>query len=250
MLQNIEGWWHGMGRRIRGWLAPRPRAVEQRKLEIEGLEDRSLPSTSKFIGSLYLNVLGRKGSASEIAGWVNSGLGDTALASIFLNSPERRSSQITAGYQAFLGRTPDTAGKSFWLSQLVGGAQTEETFLLALALSPEYAARNGSTNTGLVNGLYKALLNRTADPIGASFWIAQLNANITFDVVVNNFLGGTEYQRNFVQNDYSKFLGRKASPDELSFWLAQLSYGNRTRLDQAAADSAILGSGEYSAKNS
>ncbi len=81
----------------------------------EQLEDLFLTSpeylshiNTDFVQSLYINILGRTGTASELAGWYSGlqALGLSGIAAAFTGSAENRQSTVTAYYQAFLHRTP------------------------------------------------------------------------------------------------------------------------------------------------
>lgn len=64
-----------------------------------------------FVQSLYINILGRTGSASELAGWNNAiqQLGLAGIANAFTNSTENRSNTVRSYFQTFLHRTPSGA---------------------------------------------------------------------------------------------------------------------------------------------
>jgi hypothetical protein len=61
-----------------------------------------------FVQSLYLNILGRPGSAGELAGWNNNipSLGLAGIATAFVHSVEYRSNIVRSYFQAFRHRTP------------------------------------------------------------------------------------------------------------------------------------------------
>jgi hypothetical protein len=64
-----------------------------------------------FVQSLYINVLGRTGSASELAGWNNllPTLGLVGVANGFTHSTELREDTAIADYQTYLYRAPHPA---------------------------------------------------------------------------------------------------------------------------------------------
>jgi hypothetical protein len=67
-----------------------------------------------FVQSLYINLLGRTGSAAELALWNNSiqTLGLAGIASAFLTSQEYRGDNVAADFQLFLHRSPSPAETS------------------------------------------------------------------------------------------------------------------------------------------
>jgi hypothetical protein len=64
-----------------------------------------------FVQSLYINIFGRTGSASELAFWNNNiqKLGLTGVANGFVLSAENRANTITRYFQTLLHRTPSSA---------------------------------------------------------------------------------------------------------------------------------------------
>jgi len=80
-------------------------------------------SDSSFVGALYVDVLGRFGSSSELTAAemaLNSGVTRSALADMFVRSDEAYRLALTSFYGAYLHRAPD-AGSAFWLDQLHSG---------------------------------------------------------------------------------------------------------------------------------
>jgi len=61
-----------------------------------------------FVQSLYMNILGRTGSADELAQWNNNiqRLGLAGIANGFVSSPENRLNTLRSDFQMFLHRTP------------------------------------------------------------------------------------------------------------------------------------------------
>ncbi len=64
-----------------------------------------------FVQSLYINIFGRTGGASELAFWNNDiqALGLAGIANGFVQSSENRTNVITGDYQTLLYRTPTQA---------------------------------------------------------------------------------------------------------------------------------------------
>jgi hypothetical protein len=61
-----------------------------------------------YVQSLYLNILGRTGSAGELAAWYSNiqSLGLLGIANAFVTSPENRLNTVRGYFQTFLHRTP------------------------------------------------------------------------------------------------------------------------------------------------
>jgi len=64
-----------------------------------------------YVQSLYLNILGRTGSAAELATWNNNiqSLGLTGIANGFTHSTENRLNTLRSFFQMFLHRTPSNS---------------------------------------------------------------------------------------------------------------------------------------------
>jgi hypothetical protein len=91
-----------------------------------------------FVQSLYINILGRTGSASELAGWNSQlrQLGLGGIASGFTQSAENRADTVLALFQTFLHRVPSTAESNGFVN-----SSADLLSLEAMVLSsPEYFA--------------------------------------------------------------------------------------------------------------
>jgi glucose/arabinose dehydrogenase len=96
-----------------------------------------------FLAALYFDVLGRAADPGGTAFYgqqLSSGASTRAVAAEILGSTEARQRVAGSAYTTFLRRPGDSAGLSFWLSQLQKGLR-EEQFLRALIASDEYFAR-------------------------------------------------------------------------------------------------------------
>ena len=86
------------------------------RLNVEHLEDRSLPSAanSAFVSQLYMTVLNRPADAGGLAAWtaaLDAGTVTQAqVAHDFMTSPEFYTDLVTGYYQTYLGRARTRAG--------------------------------------------------------------------------------------------------------------------------------------------
>jgi len=100
---------------------------------------------------LYHAAFGRAPDLAGLAYWAQSGVTIGTAAKLFLASPEWQTagggtmsdtSFIEALYHNVFGRTPDSAGLSYWTAQLAGGAGTpalgRDQVLQAISQSPEH----------------------------------------------------------------------------------------------------------------
>ncbi len=94
-------------------------------------------SNGAFVAALYLDALGRAGSAAEIAQFttaLNSGTTRGDLATLFVNSVEARTRVIGVQYQQTSGRLPTATEIATGLERFAKG-ETRDQILLRLVLS-------------------------------------------------------------------------------------------------------------------
>ena len=84
-----------------------------------------------FVQSLYINLLGRTGSAAELAGWNNNiqTLGLVGIANGFLSSAEYRGDNVRVDYVSFLNRTPSATEVSNFANSPLGLLSIEAIIL-------------------------------------------------------------------------------------------------------------------------
>jgi sugar lactone lactonase YvrE len=139
------------------------------------------------------------------AGLVKSGtITLTQLADFFTASPEFAATYgaldntqfVTLLYSNVLGRAPDAAGLSGWVS-LLGSGYSRGQVLLGFSDSPENQA--AIANEVFVTMMYAGMLRRTPDPSGFSGWVGLLDAGAYVrEQVINGFFLSTEYHNRFL----------------------------------------------------
>ncbi|WP_338847443.1 DUF4214 domain-containing protein [Massilia sp. W12] len=151
-------------------------------------------------------------------------------------------------YSRFLGRSADTAGRSYWTQAIDNASVTPAQATLALINSSEFA------NTVLpVARLYYAAFGRVPDGDGLNFWLAQVKRGASILQIANDFLRSPEFQtlygKNltddaYVDQLYKNVLGRPADADGKAYWVSKLSVDKITRAQvlNAFSDSAELSS--------
>jgi protocatechuate 3,4-dioxygenase beta subunit len=220
------------------------RTRPQRKFRprLEELEARLVPDATTFVQNLYVDVLGRPGSADEVSAQVQAmanGASESTVAAAFVNSAEHRALQVNAYYQDFFNRTADSSGLSNWVSALQSGT-SETTVQDQLLASPEYSATH-ATNQAFVDGLYQDLLNRAADPSGEANFAAQLQSGDSRAAVADAVLTSPECQAQTVAAQFTALLGRPADAQSLAS--AATALQNGASLDSVAL--GVLTSAEY-----
>lgn len=153
---------------------------------------------------------------------VNNGMADSNVATIRLVSQNFHF--VEKLYQQLLNRNgsdPDTLNFTAALNAGVGRAQIAAIFLN----SNEYLAN-------FVNASYQKLLHRTVDPIGLSYWIAEMQAGLPADVFLAAVASSPEYiglhggtTAGQIAGFYQDFLNRGASLPEIDYWVGLTNSG-------------------------
>jgi hypothetical protein len=94
------------------------------------------PTDSSFVQSLYLNLLHRIASSTDVGAWVAvlPQLGRASVAQAFLSSPEFRALEVGDDYAQLLHRTPSAADVNAW----VGSGLDLLTLDIVFAATPEF----------------------------------------------------------------------------------------------------------------
>ena len=163
------------------------------------------PGNAGFVTDLYQNVLGRAPDAAGLTYWQGQLDAGTATQAAVLadfansaeneaNTPPSANAQSAARlYWAELGRAPDSAGLTYWTTQLSNGTATLSQEADALAASPEFATRFPNLdNNGFVTQLYQNVLGRAPDAAGLASWTNALATGETRGQVTTNFSESAE----------------------------------------------------------
>lgn len=117
---------------------------------------------------------------------------------------------MTALYDDVLFRPPDPSGLSYWVGRLNAGTSTRTSVATYFIRSGEAAGRRvagpaGATTcaatvledvAALRSGSYCLVLDRMADPSGASYWTGQLSASGQLPGLWASLAGSAEYYDN------------------------------------------------------
>lgn len=131
---------------------------------------------------------------------------------------------ICALYEDILGRAPDSAGLSSWLSALSSGVSRSQV---------AYGVIDSSeSGTDFLNYIYENCLGRPVDPGGLSTWISAFEAGASVEQVEAGILSSPEFYSDsgstnsgFVNGVYECLLARPVDPAGLSTWTTALSNG-------------------------
>jgi hypothetical protein len=116
---------------------------------------------------------------------------------------------------------------------------------LTLPLSSPFP-KQGSANADFVEALYRAILDRNAEPAGLAYWAGQLSSGALSRLqVVQGIRQSNEHFTQEVTDFHATLLGRAPDAPGLQSWVQQLASGQMTE-EQVA--SAFLDSPEYLSK--
>ncbi|HYC36452.1 MAG TPA: DUF4214 domain-containing protein [Usitatibacter sp.] len=177
-------------------------------------------------------------------------------------------------YQSILGRAPDPSGVSFWPGLVhrlaaVGVDPREGYITMAMYFfgSAEFNAAPLSDGD-FVERLYLTFFNRASDSSGKSFWMGQLVAGLTRDMVMFAFMFSSEFgtymtsilgnnaaraEVDVVADFYRGALSRPPEPEGLRAWVNRFRAAQCQSSDAAGAirqaawdiSGAFFTSGEY-----
>lgn len=186
----------------------------------------TIPAPDLWIKFLYINLLIRIPSQTEINYWanyMNQGASYALVADDFLYSLEYCKDTVTSLYSKLLDRTPDPGGLSNWINFLQQQRRSIQDAIVGFCDSPEYKQEH-PVPTQFVESLYNKLL--VSDPAGLKGWVDSLNSgkNTTAEVIIG-FLRSEEYALQRATECYAKYLGRNPDPTGLQFWAQKLQTG-------------------------
>jgi hypothetical protein len=182
-----------------------------------------------YIGKLYQTVLGRTGSAAEIAGWVAAMQGPASPASVasaFEHSAEARERLVGTWYSSYLGRVPSAREVQTWVGALLSGLSEEQVQADILG-STEFSYRVNSGGVGVafsqnyVDSLFSLLLGRspTASELQSVLTILSTEDRTTLAL---GFLNSAEYRADVIAQYYVSLLHRASPPtsQEIGDWVS------------------------------
>ncbi len=240
-----------------------------------GWEKNETP-VQQFVRRLYELVLGRTPDTTGFNNWVNALNAQTttgaevAYGFIFSSEYQNKNTSnkefVTMLYNTILGRTPDSAGLSSWVSQLDNGCtrygifagfigSTEFTNLCKScgitrgSYTSPYIVDQNPQVTAFVARLYTKALGRSYDSDGLTYWVTKLlNKSIGGGQVSKGFFLSQEFinknysDKTFVTICYRVNLNREPDSAGLADWVNRLAKG-ASREDIL---DGFIGSTEYS----
>lgn len=150
---------------------------------------------------------------------------------------------VTSLYINIQGRSPDTAGLTYWTNSLSSKKITGSDIVTSFFLSPEFIQKDMS-NENYVNILYVTILNRSPDLSGSLYWTNLLNSYYSRLSILAQFINSPEFAttcknygivqgqiiltesidlypkvNEFVAKSYSSILNRSADSNGLQYYV-------------------------------
>jgi hypothetical protein len=166
----------------------------------------------------------------------------------FGTSLEHYQQFVTTAYAQYLGRVPAAFEVAYWVSLMQAYETTnhqqglrQEQVEAGFLDSQEYLGRYGGVGKAWIDGIYHDLLGRAPDPMGESYWLAQLAGGADPTQVALGFTTSLERLRNRVTGIYQNLLERAPDTYGLNYWVALFQGGGTTE----EIVSGFVGSVEY-----
>jgi hypothetical protein len=187
-----------------------------------------------LVTGIYQRYLGRGPDPTGLAAWVallQGSLTDEQLEAGFIGSPEYIQNHGGTGenwvrgmYHDLLGRSPDAAGLSAWLTQLQQGV-SPATIALGFAASAEREGQRVAED-------YQRYLGREPATAEVNLWVDLfVNHGARNEQVIGGFVGSPEYfqrhyndARDWLFSAYQDILGRAPDDAGANTWLGLLGY--------------------------
>jgi uncharacterized protein (DUF1800 family) len=186
------------------------------------------------VARLYLAYFNRAPDFAGLVYWMQRYQAGTALDEVseaFAQSaefarqygPKTNAEFVQLVYRNILGRQPDAAGYTYWLGELDAGRATRGRVMAGFSQAAEYV--RSSAPSVVVSVLYTAMMQRTPDPVGYSYWVNRIASGAADErALIEAFYASVEYRDRFL-NTYS--LPATAGAIDAARFLAQATFGPR-----------------------
>jgi hypothetical protein len=225
-------------------------------------------SATRFMTQLYSDLLSRAPAPAEVTSDVrliqSSAAADVAarqsLAGALLSSAEFRTDEITSFFANYLHptcrqvqqrectstlRTPTKAELSAALASLASGS-TEADIIAGVLSTDEYYQKHGSTQTGLIEGVYQDLLGRAPTNAEESAALNKYtNDSVGHTAFAQAMVASPEYQNQVVSLDYQQLLLRAPFTSEADAGQGVLAVRQSLRTPEETLVASLAATPEY-----
>ncbi len=201
------------------------------------LADTYTTANQRYVGQLYLNLLGRSpdaGGFSAFVGLLDQGaVTRDQLARIVTGSAEYATVLVQGLYRTLLGREADPGGLTAFAGFLGASGSVAQVKAAILGSVEYFENRTDRTNEGLVRALYRDVLGRDAESAGLQIFTQQLAGGTARVQVATQIAGSRESLERVTQGWYRQYLRRGAEPTGLAAFVGFLQAGGSERLAAA-----------------
>lgn len=187
------------------------------------------------------DFLGRDPTTAEFTCWIAqlaSGLAPRTTAARDLSlSAEWVGRSVDALYSRALRRTPDSAGRAYWVDAIRSRHRSFTTLVSAVYGSDEYVHRSGGTVDSWLTALYAELLGRSPDAGGLNYWRGAAAAHGRPWVAESIYQSSTPRATRSAQA-MTRWLHRSPDSAGVRYWADQLTTHDDLELDAALAATA------------
>lgn len=214
-------------------------AISASSIEFDGTANSA---NARWVVDLYGQVFGRPADLGGLDHWLAriAAGGETSRHSVarsFLNSTEGAQNEALLAYNDLLDRDPDPEGLAFWTDFL--RTDSVNTLRFQHLASDEYFTNVGGTNETYVDALYLALLERTIDAEGFSYYVDLLDNDTPRWWVSRSIYESPESLGNRVTAYHQAILDRDPTNTEIADGVAMI-----LAEDERAVQAALLASDE------
>ncbi len=195
-----------------------------------------------FVKRMYTRALGRDADSTGVNYWFNRLIAGQStklqIIDAYIRTDEYYRNYVRGIYHEFMNRDADQSGLDYWTNRMLNGL-SKTNLIGSFAYSQEYL---GQSNNAFVASLYQDFMNRTPDPAGVGYWVAQLSSGAkTKQGVIRDFFNSYEFNAKYVQEQYQQILARGTDSSGEQYWVGQLQRG----LDRMKLTSNLLDSDEF-----
>lgn len=181
-------------------------------------------ATETYIDAVYRLFVERPATTANLDRWradVDAGRRNE-LTQQLVKTDEYAGVRVDALYRLILQRGADAKGRTYWVGEVGNGTRLDQiaTFFFG---GDEYFSRQGKTNGGFVDGLYRDILHRAADAKGRAFWVGQLDSGaLDRPGVAAEFYASIESRNDRVTTLYQEILNRNPDSKGKAYWAGEI----------------------------
>lgn len=145
--------------------------------------------------------------------------------------------QVARLFEAYLDRTPDAGGMSYWLGRRATGESLAD-LSAHFEASSEFQQKFGNlSNNEFVQLVYSSVVGRAPDAAGLSYWVSQLDAGMSRGTLMIGFSEGPEFitltntvaptssAESALYRLYVAYFLRAPDSEGFNYWLTQANAG-------------------------